>query len=207
MESSRAAGFDGTEVDRGKCSTLCVPDLVQRHAITTPDALAVRAASNRLTYRELNSRSNQLANYLQTLGVIPGSVVGLCVERTLDFPVAALAILKAGGAYLPLDTKTPKRRLQMMLDAAQVPVVLTNSSMQGSLAGDGRKLVALDHCTTEISRSSSEAPSVRLTPEQLAYVIYTSGSTGTAKAVVIGHGSLLNLIKWHNRTFGVTAAD
>ncbi|HZZ15199.1 MAG TPA: non-ribosomal peptide synthetase, partial [Candidatus Sulfotelmatobacter sp.] len=200
-------GFDGTEVDRGKCSTLCVPNLVQRHAITTPDALAVRAGSNRLTYRELNSRSNQLANYLQTLGVIPGSVVGLCVERTLDFPAAALAILKAGGVYLPLDTKTPKRRLQMMLDAAQVTVVLTNSSMQGSLAQDGRKLVALDQCATEIARSSSESPSVNLTPELLAYVIYTSGSTGTAKAVAISHGSLLNLTKWHNRTFGVTAAD
>jgi amino acid adenylation domain-containing protein len=181
--------------------------LVQRHAITTPDALAVRAGSNRLTYRELNSRSNQLANYLQTLGVIPGSVVGLCVERTLDFPAAALAILKAGGVYLPLDTKTPKRRLQMMLDAARVPVVLTNSSMEGSLAKDGRKLVALDQCATEIARSSSESPSVNLTPELLAYVIYTSGSTGTAKAVAISHGSLLNLTKWHNRTFGVTAAD
>jgi amino acid adenylation domain-containing protein len=186
-----------------------VPNLVQRHAITTPDALAVRAGSNRLTYRELNSRSNQLANYLQTLGVIPGSVVGLCVERTLDFPVAALAILKAGGVYLPLDTKTPKRRLQMMLDAAQVPVVLTNSSMQGSLVEDGRKLVALDldQCAMEIARSPLESPSISPSPEQLAYVIYTSGSTGTAKAVAISHGSLLNLTKWHNRTFAVTAAD
>lgn len=207
MESSRTAGFDGTEVGRGKCSTLCVPDLVQRHAITIPDALAVRAGSNRLSYRELISRSTQLANYLQTLGLIPGSVVGLCVERTLDFPVAALAILKAGGAYLPLDTKTPKRRLQIMLDAAQVAVVLTNSSMHGSLAGDRRKLVALDQCATEITRFSSESPSISASPEQLAYVIYTSGSTGTAKAVAISNGSLLNLIKWHNRTFGVTAAD
>jgi amino acid adenylation domain-containing protein len=207
METSRAAGFDGTAVDTGKGSTPCVHNLVQRHAITAPDALAVRAGSNRLTYRELNSRSNQLANYLQTLGVIPGSVVGLCLERTLDFPVSALAILKAGGAYLPLDTKTPKRRLQMMLDAAQVPVVLTNSSMQTSLGGHERKLVALDQCTTEISRCSTEAPSVSLTPGQLAYVIYTSGSTGSAKAVAISHRSLLNLIQWHNRTFAVTAAD
>ncbi len=138
---------------------------------------------------------------------MPGSVVGLCLERSVDFPVAALAILKAGGAYLPLETKTPSQRLKMMLNAAQVSVVVTHSSVLGSLAGDPRELVALDHCAPEISRCSSEALPVPVTPEQLAYVIFTSGSTGTPKAVAVGHGSLLNLCEWHNRAFGVTAAD
>ena len=206
MENSHRAGF-GPTVIHEKPSTVCVPDLVRRQAALTPDALAVRAGSDRLTYRELDQRSNQMANYLRGLGVAPGSVVGLCLERSVAFPVAALAIFKAGGAYLPLETKTPSRRLQMMLKDAQVSVVLTNSSVAGSLAGDGRKLIALDHCAAEMSRCSTEPLPVCVTPEQLAYVIYTSGSTGTPKAVAIGHDSLLNLTQWHNRTFGVTAAD
>jgi len=207
MESSKRADFGGIGVDDRKVSPFSVPDLIKRHATVTPNALAVRAGSDHLTYQELDRRSNQMANYLRTLGVIPGSVVGLCLERSVDFPVAALATFKTGAAYLPLETRTPSRRLQMMLNAAQVSVVLTNSSMLGSLAGDGRRLAALDHCAAEMRRCSSEALQVCVTPEQLAYVIYTSGSTGTAKAVAIGHDSLLNLIQWNNRTFGVTAAD
>lgn len=187
--------------------TLCVPDLVKRNATITPDALAVSAGSDRLTYQELDHRSNQITNYLRTLGVGPGSIVGLCLERSIDFPVAALAILKAGAAYLPLETKAPSARLQAMLKAAQVSVVLTHSSTLESVAGDGRKLVALDRSAQEISRCSSEAPTVSVTPEQLAYVIFTSGSTGTPKAVAIGNDSLLNLTQWHNRAFGVTASD
>jgi amino acid adenylation domain-containing protein len=129
------------------------------------------------------------------------------LERSIDFPVAALAIFKAGGAYLPLEAKTPNQRLQMMLNAANVSVVVTNSSPLRSLAGDGKTLTALDPRAAEISRCSSDALPVCATPEQLAYVIYTSGSTGMPKAVAIGHDSLLNLCQWHNRTFGVTSAD
>jgi amino acid adenylation domain-containing protein len=207
MESSKRTGSSGTGVYDKKPSTLCVPDLVQRQAAVTPDALAVGADSDRLTYRELDRRSNQLAHHLRSLGVTPGSVVGLCLERELDFPVAALAILKAGGAYLPLETKTPSQRLKMMLNAAQVAAVVTHSSAMASLAGHTRKLVALDRCAAEISQCSPEALPSGVSPEQLAYVIYTSGSTGMPKAVAIGHDSLLNLCEWHNRTFAVTPRD
>ena len=207
MENSEQPGSSAkADYDR-KPSSFCLPDLVQRQATVTPDALAIRAGTDRVTYRELHVRSNQTADYLRRLGVAPGSVVGLCLERSVDFPVAALAIFKAGAAYLPLETKTPSQRLQMMLKAAQVSVVVTNSSLASSLAGDGRTLVELDQCAAEVSRCSSEALPVCVTPEQLAYVIYTSGSTGTPKAVAIGHDSLLNLCEWHNRTFGVTPAD
>jgi len=191
----------------GKTSTLCVPDLVQRQAGLTPDALALSAASSRLTYQELDHRSNRLAHYLRSLGVNPGSVVGLCLPGSIDFPVAALAILKAGGAYLPLETKTPSARLQMMLKSAQVAVVVTHSSVLESLAQGSHKLVALDRSATEIGRCSSEALPACVTPQQLAYVIYTSGSTGTPKAVAVGHDSLLNLCQWHNRAFAVSPLD
>ncbi len=207
MENTKQAGSGGSGIYDGNSSGLCVPDLVQRQAAISPDALAVRAGSSGLTYRELDRRSNQLAAYLRNLGVASGNIVGLCLERSLDFPVAALAILKAGGAYLPLEAKTPTQRLRIMLDALQVSVVVTNSSLAGSLAGDGRTVVALDQCAEEIHRCSTEAPSVSVTPEQLAYVIYTSGSTGTPKAVAISHDSLLNLCTWHDRAFTVTQAD
>jgi len=201
------AGSGSTGIYAGGSSSPCVPDLVQRLAAASPEALAIRAGSHRLTYRELDRRSNRLAAYLGSLGVVSGNVVGLCLERSVDFPVAALAILKAGGAYLPLEPKTPTQRLQTMLTALQVPVVVTDSSVAASLAGNGRTVVALDRCTEEIDRCSPEALQGRVTPEQLAYVIYTSGSTGTPKAVAVGHDSLLNLIDWHNRAFGVTQKD
>jgi amino acid adenylation domain-containing protein len=193
-------------------SALCVPDLVRRKAALAPSALALQDASAQLTYQELESRSNQLAHYLSGLGVVRGSIVGVCLERSVEFPVAALAVLKAGAAYLPLDTKTPADRLKMMLRDAQALVVVTQSALQASLAGNARDLfarhlVALDRCADEIGRCSSDPLPVHVTPECLAYVIYTSGSTGTPKAVAVGHDSLLNLVAWHNRSFAVTASD
>jgi amino acid adenylation domain-containing protein len=188
-------------------SSLYVPDLVSRQATLTPDALAIGAGSDRLTYLQLDRRSNQLAHYLRRLGVDHGSVVGLCLESSTDFAVAALAILKAGGAYLPLETKTPSARLKMMLKSAQVAVVVTRSSTSELSAGDVKSLVALDRCMAEIDGCSAETLPSCVTPDQLAYVIYTSGSTGTPKAVALGHDSLMNLCNWHNRAFSVTPQD
>ncbi len=187
--------------------TACVPELVRHRAIASPEALAVRVGSDRLTYGELDRRSNQLAHYLLNLGVVPGSAVAVCLERSVDFPVAALAILKAGAAYLPLDTKTPVERLKFMLETAHVSEVLTNSLMLESLAGEARRLVALDRFAAEVGRCPAEPILVLVTPEHPAYVIYTSGSTGTPKAVQVGHGGLLNLIEWHNRAFQVSSDD
>jgi len=188
-------------------SNLYVPDLVSRQATHTPDALAISAGSDRLTYQQLDRRSNQLAQYLRGLGVNLGSVVGVCLESSTDFPVAALAVLKAGGAYLPLETKTPSARLKMMLKSAQVAVVVTRSNVSKLSAGDVKSLVALDRSVAEINGSSAEALPHSVTPEQLAYVIFTSGSTGTPKAVAVGHESLMNLCSWHNRTFAITPRD
>jgi amino acid adenylation domain-containing protein len=187
--------------------TASIPDLVRKRAAVAHDALAVRAGSERLSYRELEIRSNRLANYLSSLGALPGKILGLCMERGVDFPVAALAVLKLGAAYLPLEPKAPAKRLQTMLQTAQVPVVLTNCKSHNLAAENGVQIVTLGHCKEKIDRCSAEAPEVRVTPDQTAYVIFTSGSTGVPKAVVVGHASLLNLMRWHIRAFDVTAAD
>jgi amino acid adenylation domain-containing protein len=185
----------------------CVPELVRRNATLSPTSLALRAGSDRLTYHELECRSNQLAQYLSSLGVKPGSIVGLYLKRSVEFAVTALAIFKTGNAYLPIDTATPGDRLRMMLAETQASTILTHSALAGTVSHEIQQLVALDSCSEAIRRCSTEALPVRVAPEDLAYVIYTSGSTGTPKAVGIGHGSLLNLVTWHNRTFGVTRAD
>jgi len=203
-DRSRSAGIGA---DGEKASGICVPGLVKRQAESTPDAVALTSGPRSVTYSELDRRANQLSNYLHSLGVTSGSVIGLCLERSVDFPIAALAILKTGCAYLPLETNAPPLRLQTMLNGARVPVVITNQAASESLRGTAAKLVALERVRDQISGCSPELSAAAVSPEQLAYVIYTSGSTGTPKAVAIGHGSLLNLCQWHNRAFKISAAD
>jgi amino acid adenylation domain-containing protein len=185
----------------------CVPELVRRNATISPTSLALRAGSDRLTYHELECRSNKLAQYLNGLGVKPGSIVGLYLKRSVEFAVAALAILKTGSAYLPIDIATPGDRLRMMLAGAQASTIVTQSALSGMVSREIQQLVALDSRSEAIRCCSAEALPVRIAPEDLAYVIYTSGSTGAPRAVAIGHGSLLNLVAWHNRAFGITRAD
>jgi amino acid adenylation domain-containing protein len=184
-----------------------VTDLVQHQAEVRPDAPAISTASDRLSYRELNRRADQLAHYLSTIGVNPRSVVGLYLERSARFPVAALAIMKLGCAYLPIDSKTPGSRVQMMLQEAQVSMCLTDSREPALDAGIPEKLVALADCAAEIGRCPATPVPTAVSAGQLAYVIYTSGSSGTPKAVAVGHDSLLNLIHWHNHTFNVNPDD
>jgi non-ribosomal peptide synthetase component F len=107
----------------------CIHQLFEEQAERTPHAVAVESGNQQLTYYELNSRANQLAHYLQSLGVKPDVLVGICVERSLEMVVGILGILKAGGAYVPLDPEYPTERLAFMLENAQVAVLLTQQSL------------------------------------------------------------------------------
>ena len=185
----------------------CVPQLVSLQAAATPDALAVAAGGQALTYRELESQSNQLARYLRGLGVGPGVLVGLCLERSAAMVVGALGVLKAGGAYIPLDPDYPSERLTFALGDSQAPVVVTRRGLAERLAAGAWQVVSLDTEGPQIARHSSDVLSSGVTNEDLAYVIYTSGSTGQPKGVEITHGSLLNLVQWHQREFEVRPAD
>jgi amino acid adenylation domain-containing protein len=206
MNSGKQAG-SGHHGAHMTGSTRCIPDLVRQRAIIAPNDLAVRAGAERMSYGELDVRSNRLANYLRGMGVVPGSIVGLSMDRGLEFPVAALAVLKLGAAYLPLEPKAPKRRLEIMLKSAQVSVLVTNCKSADLPIESVERLVALDRCKKEIDACSAEGPNVELSPEGTAYVIFTSGSTGVPKAVAVGHASLMNLTRWHIRAFDVKATD
>jgi aspartate racemase len=171
------------------------------------NAVAVVFEGEQLTYRELNARANQLAHYLQVLGVGPEVLVGICVERSLEMLVGLLGILKAGGAYVPLDPAYPLERLAFMLEDASVSVLLTQARLVESLPQHHAPVVCLDGDWEVIAQYGEENVSSGVMPKNLAYVIYTSGSTGKPKGVLIEHRGLLNLVFWHQRTFAVSPKD
>jgi amino acid adenylation domain-containing protein len=190
-------------------------------AIATPDAPALQAGAEMMTYGELNRRANQLAHYLISLGVGSDddeSLVAICLDRSFAGAVCALAVLKAGAAYLPLDPSYPVERLTFMLSDAQPRVLITNNEMAGQLLSESPALVgglswgacqviAIDRDETALAAQPIDSPGKNITPEQLAYVIYTSGSTGKPKGVEITHASLMNLVAWHQSTFEITSSD
>lgn len=185
----------------------CILQLVAMQAAATPEAVAVVAGDQMLNYRELNQQANQLAHYLQTLGVGPNVLVGLCLERSLDMVVGLLGILKAGGAYVPLDPTYPPERLSFMLEDAQVPVLVTQQYLVTRLHTQRAQVICLDADAAVLAQQSEADPISTITADDLVYVIYTSGSTGRPKGVQITHYSLLNLVYWHQHTFAVTSAD
>ncbi len=184
-----------------------VPQLAAARAAETPDAPALAAGAEVMTYAELDRRSNQLAHYLISLGVETETIVGLCLERSPEAVVCALGILKAGGAYLPLDPAYPLERLAFMLNDARPRVLIARQQVAAQLPAGAWQVIAIDSDAQQLDRHSSDSPATIAKAEQLAYVIYTSGSTGEPKGVEITHGSLLNLVSWHNAAFGVTPAD
>jgi len=197
--------WNGTDTDYSRDKT--VHELFEEQAARTPNAVAVVAREESLTYRELDGRANQLAHYLQKLGVRPESLVGICLDRSLGTMVGLLGVLKAGGAYVPLDPTNPKDRLSFMLKDSKAAVVLTQRGLLNALPRSRARRVCLDGEWKVISSANREKPATHLTPENLAYVIYTSGSTGQPKGVQIPHRALVNLLQSMRREPGLNSDD
>jgi non-ribosomal peptide synthetase component F len=157
---------------------------------STPDALAFMCGDKQISYAELERRSNQLANYLRNNGVLPGTLAGVCLERSLDLVVALIGLLKAGGVYLPLDPGYPQERLTFMLEDSRAQVLLTNTTLLTHLPGQGVSIVCVDELADVIAQQSEMNPGAPIAPESPAYVIYTSGSTGLPKGVIAPHRQL-----------------
>jgi amino acid adenylation domain-containing protein len=182
-----------------------VLEAVIAQVMKTPDAPAVCAQSGFLTYWGMDEQANRLARYLRGLGVGKDIPVGLCMSRSPEMVIGALAIWKAGGAYVPLDPTNPSDRLVSILESAETRAVLSTSCLAQKLS---RAPCPVVHAETPHIADLSTAPlSLEVAPTDLAYVIYTSGSTGAPKGVEITHGSLANLVSWHRQAFSVTAAD
>jgi amino acid adenylation domain-containing protein len=179
----------------------CIHELFEQQVERTPDAVAVGFGNQQLTYRELNTRANKIAHYLQKLGVGEETLVGICLERTPTIIVAMLGILKAGGAYLPLDPTHPSDRLAFMLQDSQAFLLLTEQQLCGQLTTVEQ--ICLDSDWSVICQESQDNLKCDTTADNLAYVIYTSGSTGTPKGVMVTHTGLSNLAQAQIQTFGV----
>ena len=199
--------FDGNATPTEYDLSQHIHQLFAAQVEQTPEAIAVIFENQQLTYRELNSRANQLSHYLQTLGVKPEVLVGVCVERSLEMVVGLLGILKAGGAYVPLDPGYPQERLAYMLEDSQVPVLLTQEKLVARLPEHQARVVCLDTDWEVIQQESEENPVSGVEPENLAYVIYTSGSTGKPKGVQICHQSLTNFLHSMRLSLGLTERD
>ncbi len=187
---------------------VCLQQLFEAQVARTPDTPSLLFGDERLTYRELNVRANQLAHRLQKLGVQPETLVGVCMERSLEMVIAMYAILKAGGAYVPFDPSYPPERLEFMLADTNVSVLLTQTHLQSQIEHlKSQTLICLDTEWSDIAEESHANPISNATEANLAYVIYTSGSTGQPKGVMIEHRGICNQLQWMQATYPLTTED
>ncbi|HEY4087319.1 MAG TPA: amino acid adenylation domain-containing protein, partial [Bryobacteraceae bacterium] len=180
---------------------LCIHDVFSSCVRRAPDAAALVFEQQTLTYRSLNARANQLARHLRQRGVGPETLVGVCLERSLDMVIAVLGILKAGGAWLPLDPSYPQDRLAFMIEDSAVPVLVTHAALEDLLPSSWAQMVMLDADQPAIASHPETDFNAGATAENLAYVIYTSGSTGRPKGVQVTHRGLCNLAEAQQELF------
>ncbi|HYO14103.1 MAG TPA: amino acid adenylation domain-containing protein, partial [Thermoanaerobaculia bacterium] len=189
-ETGTAAGGD-----------VCLHELVEAQAERTPQAPALIAGADRLTYEELNRRASGLAGHLRSLGVGPEVGVGVFLDRSADLVVSLLAVLKAGGLYVPLDPAYPPERVGFILEDTAAPVILSRESLAGRLPATGARLVLVDRDAEAWSQGSGASLRRAGGPDHLAYVIYTSGSTGRPKGVAIEHRGAVALVRWSEEVY------
>ncbi len=186
---------------------LCFHHLFEEQVKKTPDRVAVSFAGQQLTYHQLNQSANQVAHYLQKARVLPETMVGICLERSLNLIVGILGILKAGGAYVPLDPAYPYDRLAFMLEDLQLPVIITEEACLDRLPANQARAVLIDADWQEINQQGDRNPSNTVTAKNLAYTIYTSGATGKPKGVQITHQALVNFLYSMRQAPGMTELD
>jgi glutamate-1-semialdehyde-2,1-aminomutase len=200
--------FDWNDTNAEFPSALCIHQLFEQQVEQTPEAIAVVFEEKELTYHELNQKANQLAHHLQSLGIGPDVLVGLCVERSLEMVIGLLGILKAGGAYVPLDPNYPQERLAYMLEDTQVPVLITQLSLADNLPTCSIQVLFLEELwPTVLADYPQHNPVSEAEPSNLAYVIYTSGSTGIPKGVMIPHCAVCNHLHWMQTAFPLETTD
>ncbi|MDB6150833.1 MAG: amino acid adenylation protein [Chthoniobacter sp.] len=198
--------LNGAEVaTTPSCRSALLHELFAERAAQTPDAIALVCADERVSYRELDRRADELAIRLQAEGVGPEVLVGLCLERSIDLLVGVLGILKAGGAYVPIDLAYPPERVAFILEDSRAPILVTDSKTAERLSINGAQILCLD-ALPPFGPATSLKP-VSQTPDSLAYVIYTSGSTGQPKGCCVTHRNVVRLFESTKAWFEFGAAD
>ncbi|WP_260850329.1 non-ribosomal peptide synthetase [Flavobacterium anhuiense] len=184
--------FNDTFVDYPLDQT--VVDLFEQQAEKTPDAIAVVYGAEELSYKALNEKSNQLGHYLREQGVVADSLVGICVDRSVNMLVGILGILKSGGAYVPVKPDYPSSRISYIAQDTGCFLMLVDKWSVDTMSAvlSDTKIVVLDDSAGEYIDCSVEPLGMSYEPSSLSYVIYTSGSTGAPKGAMIEHSGLLN---------------
>jgi amino acid adenylation domain-containing protein len=207
-DAEREQIVDGWNATHADYSQAQLTELIEKQAEQDPQAIALQCEEQRVTYRELNERANQLAWYLREQGVRPEVRVGVCLERSVEMLVGLVGIMKAGGAYLPLDPDYPAERLRYMLEDARPGMLLSSEPLLQRLADAGANNVL---CFDRDCEAIRKQPVANLTPigqpQNLAYMIYTSGSTGRPKGVMVTHQSLMNFLHSMTDTLGMRKGD
>lgn len=176
-------------------------------ASENPDAPALTFAGETLTYRTLNCRANQLAQWLRRKGAAPGQRVGLCLDRNQDPVIAILAVLKTGAAYVPMDPIYPADRVRLIVEDSQCALVVAHAEHAARFEEGGAEIIVLDSTERAWEKESSENLDIAISPSDLAYVIYTSGSTGKPKGALVTHWNVYRLFSEMQPDFGFRADD
>ena len=207
MPAESAQSWEGWHANEAPSPpAACVHQLFEQQVERTPDATALMFGEETLSYRELNSRANALANLLRSQGLGADSVVGICVERSFDMVASVLAVLKAGAAYLPLDPAYPHERLQFMLEDSHAAILLTQTKLRHVFPNRKMPAIFLDEDWPHGAHPNGENLENITAPQNLSYLVYTSGSTGKPKGVAMVHRALVNMIDWQLKDSRLSAA-
>jgi amino acid adenylation domain-containing protein len=197
-----APTLEGIGIHAQHASAGTIAALFSEQAARTPDATAVIVRDRGMTYRELDQRSDSLAEYLQSLGVKPDTLVGIAVERTEALMISLLAVLKAGGAYVPLDPHYPLERISWIIQDSQMPVLLTTVETGKRIAPFCASSKRVDVDDPSLPIPDARRLRASAVAHDLAYVIYTSGSTGKPKGVMVENRNVLNFFSAMDQAIG-----
>ena len=188
---------------------ITLPELFERQVDKTPNNVAISFEGNQLTYRELDFKASQLAQFLQQSDVQVGDYIPVFMHRSLEMVIALYGILKVGAAYVPLDPEYPLQRLSWMLEDSSAKLILTQSSIESKLPVNSATVICIDAngWAENIKQYNQNRITLEVCPTDTAYVIYTSGSTGKPKGVMNAHNGVVNRLQWMQDTFPIGDDD